>query len=143
MTNVYDEASIVDTLAAGIAELQASLTKRDYADKCRLEAYAERNETIAQLRADHNACADEALIADTTIAERDATITVLRTDQKVYEALVARHEQTISERDATIVKLRDNVMSAAEEMKRAILTDESGEIRVRLEGEKGWPEATS
>ena len=122
MTNVYDEASIVDTLAAGIAELQASLTKRDYADKCRLEAYAERNRDLVTMR--------------DTVAERDATI-------EKFGALVTRHEQTISERDATIVKLRDNVMSAAEEMKRAILTDESGEIRVRLEGEKGWPEATS
>jgi len=130
MTNVYDEASIVDTLAAGIAELQASLTKRDYADKCRLEAYAERNETIAQLRADHNACADEALIADTTIAERDATITVLRTDQKVYEALVARHEQTISERDATIEQHEATILKVRAEKDNATAREKGLHMRV-------------
>lgn len=157
MTNVYDEASIVDTLAAGIAELQASLTKRDYADKCRLEAYAERNETIAQLRADHNACADEALIADTTIAERDATIATLRTDQaalnddvladaahkqlraevaerdeaiEVYEALVARHEQTISERDATIEQHEATILKVRAEKDNATAREKGLHMRV-------------
>ena len=96
----------------------------------------ERDATIEQLRAD--------------LADRDHDLVIFRRANDDHRTMyrdavddAVKLKRDLAERDATIVKLRDNVMSAAEEMKRAILTDESGEIRVRLEGEKGWPEATS